>query len=131
MQKHISIIFGEAEWGALVRAGGAAIGATNMFEDLVAAPEIPLVISDAIVGIGLASRKGLGRAKHVEIGTLWVQDGLRERRIRVGKIPTANNLAYVGTKALSASSGVCWRLGALNPEAVARAWRWTSTVCWR
>ena len=57
---------------------------------------------DASAAIGVIKRRGIGKMRHVEVQHLWLQDALREGRLRVFKIPTNENTADIGTKPLDA-----------------------------
>ena len=45
-------------------------------------------------------RQGLGKLKHIEIKTLWLQQKVKDKEIYVFKEPTETNLGDLGTKAL-------------------------------
>ena len=59
------------------------------------------VLSDASAGIGIASRQGCGRLKHIEVKLLWVQEKVSEKALRLRKHPTETNIAALPTKYLS------------------------------
>ena len=46
-----------------------------------------VVLSDASAGIGIASRQGCGRLKHLEVTWLWVQERVSEKVLRLRKLP--------------------------------------------
>ena len=60
-----------------------------------------VVLSDANAGIGIASRQGYGRLKHLEVKWLWVQEKVSEKALKLCKHPTETNLADLATKYLS------------------------------
>ena len=60
-----------------------------------------VVLSDASAGIGIASRQGCGRLKHLEVKWLWVQEKVSEKALRRRKHPTETNIADVATKYLT------------------------------
>ena len=62
-----------------------------------------LVLSDASAGIGIVSRQGCGRLKHLEVMWLWVQEKVLEKALRLKKHPTETNIADLATKHLSRS----------------------------
>ena len=66
---------GESEYYALVKASSLAIGLQNMLADVNMAMTIN-VRADAISAIGIASRRGLGRVRHIELAQLWIQERL-------------------------------------------------------
>ena len=60
-----------------------------------------VVLSDASAGIGIASRQGCGRLKHLEVKWLWVQEKVSEKALRLRKHPTETNTAGLATKYLT------------------------------
>ena len=57
--------------------------------------------SDASAGRSLAFRKGLGKVRHIETKYLWIQDLVKDGRIKLLKIKGTDNPADIGTKHLS------------------------------
>ena len=55
---------------------------------------------DATVGISLGSRRGLGRAKHIDNIFLWVQGYVIEGKIKIGKKHASEMLADFLTKSV-------------------------------
>ena len=60
-----------------------------------------VVPSDANAGIGIASRQGCGRLKHLEVKWLWEQEKVSEKALRLRKHPTETNIADLATKYLT------------------------------
>ena len=56
------------------------------------------VLSDASAAIGIASRRGSGKVRHIEVNQLWLQDKVLSGDIEVTKIGTGDNLADALTK---------------------------------
>ena len=50
----------------------------------------------------MASRKGLGRTKHLQVQYLWIQDLATKKIIKIDKIPTEWNRSDLLTKNLAA-----------------------------
>eukprot|EP00971_Amphidinium_carterae_P342001 6481117-Amphidinium_carterae.1 len=98
-QQPIALSSAESEYYSLVRAATTAIGCSNMAMDL----NIPLKVqlhADATAASGIAHRRGAGKVRHIECGTLWLQ-----RLITLGKISLKykkgqDNPADLGTKHL-------------------------------
>ena len=65
--------------------------------DWVLQPESE-VFMDASAGIAMGSRRGLGKAKHVDTQYHWVQDRVAKRYFRLKKVDTGDMLADVLTK---------------------------------
>ena len=43
--------------------------------------------SDSSAAIGISSRSGVGKVRHIATRYLWVQDAVREKQIMLKKIP--------------------------------------------
>eukprot|EP00435_Cladocopium_sp_Y103_P016734 s3384_g4.t1 len=59
------------------------------------------VFLDSSAARGVFQRQGAGRIRHLEIKSLWVQTALRQRKFTLHAVNTNENVADVGTKALS------------------------------
>ena len=59
--------------------------------------------SDASAGIAMASRRGLGKTKHIQAQYLWAQGAVAERGLTLHKISTEANRADLMTKHLPAA----------------------------
>ena len=59
------------------------------------------IYMDSSAAMGLAQKEGLGKAKHVAIHWLWVQQETREGRLKVRKVPGKENPADLMTKSLN------------------------------
>eukprot|EP00975_Prorocentrum_lima_P021809 4595112-Prorocentrum_lima.AAC.1 len=46
-------------------------------------------------------RRGVGRMRHMQVKTLWVQEMVQKGRLLVAKVATSENVADVGTKPLA------------------------------
>ena len=99
-QSVVSLSSGEAEYYGMVRGAAQAIGIRSMLEDIGIKKTI-VVKTDVSAAKGIASRKGMGRARHIEVNQLWMQDKVASREIKVVKIGTAQNAADNLTKYLS------------------------------
>ena len=65
-----------------LRGAGAALSVT--------------VDSDASAAIGISSKSGVGKTRHIATRWLWVQDAVREKQIILKKIPRETNVADLG-----------------------------------
>jgi len=54
--------------------------------------------TDSSAAMGVASRRGTGRIRHLETGALWVQQALSRRLFTLSKVDGKNNIADVLTK---------------------------------
>ena len=72
-QSVIALSSGEAEFYALTKASAMAMGARALLEDLGITLKIR-VLTDATTGKAIASRRGLGKVRHIATHELWIQD---------------------------------------------------------
>ena len=61
----------------------------------------PVLIIDAKATQHIDHRHGIGKIKHVDVAHLWLQDDVESNRLRVRRIMSEDNLAEIGTEALS------------------------------
>ena len=68
------------------------------------------IYMDASAGIGIASRRGVGRIRHIHTPALWLQRTIHEGRILLSKVKGTVNPADIGTKYVDSKSIVqAWR----------------------
>ena len=108
----------EAEFYAIVEGASRGLGMKSLAADLGCDVGITL-FSDASAGRSLAFRKGLGKVRHIETKYLWVQDLIKEGRLKLLKIKGTSNPADIGTKHLSISE-MGERLEKMGLKVVAR-----------
>ena len=99
-QSVISLSSGEAEYYAALKGMSVAMGVRTMLEDMGVFPEISLG-TDSSAAKGMASRRGLGKTRHVEVCYLWLQGVVARGDARIVKIPGLENPADLMTKFLS------------------------------
>ena len=71
-----------------------------MLADLMVTVSI-VIRCDATTGIVMASRRGLGRAKHIATQYLWTQSIFSEGVVRLDKVPGEKNRSDLMTKYLA------------------------------
>ena len=100
-QKCISLSSGESEYVCMV--GGVSEGMfLKHLWDFISEGQCQLVCrSDSSAARSLASRQGIGRARHIAANLLWLQEKVAQRTVRITAIPTAVNVSDMGTKSLS------------------------------
>ena len=104
-QPTISLSSGEAEYYGVVRAAGLALGQQSLLRDL--GHDLPVrVWTDSSAAIGIASRSGLGKLRHLETHTLWLQEKVRTGAIAVKKVHGEVNPADIFTKHLPSKEKV-------------------------
>ena len=70
----IALSSGESEFYSMVKGCSAGLGANYLLKDAGCQTTAPLELTvDATAGIGIASRKGAGRIRHIATPTLWLQ----------------------------------------------------------
>ncbi len=96
-QASVTLSSGEAEFHGVVRGAGQGLGYQALLCDL--GVNVPLrVWTDSSAAIGICSRQGLGKLRHLDTHTLWVQQAVRNRRIDLRKIAGESNPADLLTK---------------------------------
>ncbi|MBS94029.1 MAG: hypothetical protein CL799_06265 [Chromatiales bacterium] len=96
-QSSIALSSGEAELNGVVRGSGVGLGYQSLLRDL--GIEAPVrVWTDSSAAIGICSRQGLGKLRHLDTHTLWVQQAVRCKRIDLRKIDGDTNPADIFTK---------------------------------
>ena len=89
-----------AEFYAITKGSAHSLHSQTLLKGFAVTVEA-VVMSDASAGIGIASRQGCGRLKHLEVKWLWVQEKVSEKAIRLRKHPTESNTADLATKYLT------------------------------
>ena len=71
-QALVTLSSGEAEFYGLVKAAGAGLGHQSLLRDM--GLKMPVCVwMDSSSVIGILTRSGLGKIRHLETHTLWVQ----------------------------------------------------------
>ena len=99
-QANVTLSSGEAEYYGLVKGSSVAIGVKSMHSEM-GIPVRIRVSTDASAAKGIASRRGLGKVRHIEVHQLWVQDKVASGEIEVRKVDGKGNLADMLTKHVS------------------------------
>ena len=96
-QASTALSSGEAEFNGVVRGSGQGLGYQSLLHDL--GVDVPLrVWTDSSAAIGICSRQGLGKLRHLDTHTLWVQQAVRTGRVDLRKVPGEENPADLFTK---------------------------------
>ena len=113
-QTVIATSSGESEFYAAAKTASRTLGAVAMAKDL-AVELAPRVKVDANAAKGIASRRGVGKVRHLHVATLWLQECILSRKLRIEKEPGTTNVADLGTKHLGAGTlQVLMRLSGLR-----------------
>ena len=68
-----------------------------MYHDLGVSVGV-VVNTDASAAKGMASMRGAGKVRHIEVAQLWVQEKVSTGEIKVVKVSTSGNVADALTK---------------------------------
>ena len=104
-QPSVTLSSGEAEFYGVVKAAGASLGHQSLLRDLDY--DIPVrVWTDSSAALGICSRSGLGKLRHLETHTLWVQEQVRTKAFQLRKVRGDVNPADLFTKHLASRDKV-------------------------
>lgn len=96
-QTSTALSSGEAEFAGVIRGAGQGLGYQALLQDL--GIKVPLrVWTDSSAAIGICSRQGLGKLRHLDTHTLWIQQAVRSGRVDLRKIDGEANPADLMTK---------------------------------
>ena len=97
-QTLIALSSGEAEYYGCVRAGSHLLGISSMMQDLGINKKRLRIKTDASVAKSLASRRGLGGIRHIEVNQLWLQEKVNNSELEIEKVKGEINRADALTK---------------------------------
>ena len=96
-QASVALSSGEAEFAGVIRGAGQGLGYQALLRDL--GIDLPLrVWTDSSAAVGICSRQGLGKMRHLDTHTLWIQQAVRSGRIDLRKVGGDVNPADLLTK---------------------------------
>ena len=99
-QKSVTLSSAEAELVAAVKMSAELLG----LEQLMAEWGIHVkseVLIDSSAALGVVSRKGNGKLRHIKVGMLWVQEKQESEELCYKKVPGVENPADLMTKNLT------------------------------
>ena len=99
-QSVIALSSGEAEYYGMVKGASVGLGIQSVLRDFEINVKLTLK-SDASAAIAIASRRGLGKVRHIEVCQLWLQEKVRSGEVKVVKVGTDENVADSLTKYVS------------------------------
>ena len=97
-QQTLALSSGEAEYMAIVKGSAVALGVRSLLEDFGVGTMPIRLHTDATTGKSIATRRGLGKTRHIALHLLWVQQRVQSGEIEVHKVSTQNNLSDLFTK---------------------------------
>ena len=104
-QTLVSLSSGEAEYDGIVKGAAAGLGHQAIMSDYGVDLQVR-VWSDSSAALGIAKRSGLGRIRHLDTNTLWLQEKVRTGAIEVRKVKGEENPADLFTKHLPSQDKV-------------------------
>ena len=96
-QQVIATSSGEAEYYGMVKGASNGLGLQGMLQDSGVKLNI-LLKTDSSAAKGIASRRGLGKVRHIELSELWLQDQVARGRISIEKVRGEDNFSDSLTK---------------------------------
>ena len=93
----IALSSGEAEFYGIVKGSSVGMGIQSVMGDLSIGVKLQ-VLTDSSAAKGIASRRGLGKVRHIEVNQLWVQEKVAIGAIEQNKVPGEVHVADSLTK---------------------------------
>jgi hypothetical protein len=100
-QAPIALSSAEAEYYSMVEGSTRTVGLRNMLAELGIYVQGPIVLhSDSSAARSFASRRGVGKIRHLEVRHLWLQSEVSGQRIQLQRVAGDANPADLLTKYL-------------------------------
>ena len=117
---------GEAEYLALTAGVAEALLLRDVLRSVQYGTLKIYAYSDSSAARGIASRRGVGRVKHLELRELWLQDLVSRDVIKPRKIASQNNPADLLTKEVDTKTLITLRpcLGLVDPAELGSTDTW-------
>ncbi len=81
-QPTVALSSAEAEYYGLVKGATNALGIQSYLKDTYV--EVGIVMrTDASAAQAIASRRGLGKVRHIDVAQLWLQQYVADKRIEI------------------------------------------------
>ena len=96
----IALSSAEAEYYGLVKAGSVALGLRSLYADLDQSIKIDLY-TDASAAKAIATRRGLGKVRHMAVHLMWLQEKVANGELQILKVRGEANPADLLTKYLA------------------------------
>jgi hypothetical protein len=98
-QAVVALSSGEAEYYGIVKGGSQGLGAKSLLADLNHSVRTKIK-TDATAAKGIATRRGLGKVRHIDTRELWLQEKVGNGDLEVEKVKGTDNIADALTKYL-------------------------------
>ena len=97
LQSTIAVSSGESEFYALVKACAFGLSVQALYNDWGLTMDL-VVASDSSAARGTASRRGLGKLRHVQTRYLWIQERVAKNELKIVAVGTKQNVWDLCTK---------------------------------
>ena len=98
-QQTVALSSGEAELYALTKTSSQALGVIQLLADFGWESKA-VIYTDSTAAIGMVSRQGLGRTRHIQVQYLWLQERMLQEDLQIAKVGGKDNVADAFTKYL-------------------------------
>lgn len=102
-QPNQALSSGEAEYYGMVKGASIGLGHRALARDLGINLSIRMWVGSS-AAIGVATRQGVGKIRHLDTKTLWVQQAVRTGRLEVRKVEGTEDPADLCTKHIPSAS---------------------------
>ena len=96
-QDTIALSSCESEFYGIVKAAAQGLGIKGLLMDIGLSMKLR-VNTDSSAAKSIASRRGCGKVRHLEVRELWLQDRVAKGELQVKKVRGEDNLADILTK---------------------------------
>jgi len=103
LQSSVALNVSEAEFYALVHGSSHGLGLQAFLRDLGLHLDL-MIESDSSSARAFASRRGLGKQRHVQTRYMWIQERVSAKHFVIVKVATAKNVSDILTKAAAAGT---------------------------
>ena len=98
-QGPVALSSGEAEYYSMVKGTVEGLGLQTLARDLGWSLGLRLFV-DSSAAKAIASRKGLGKVRHLEVRHLWLQQAVLDKKVVLRKVDGKRNPSDIVTKGL-------------------------------
>ncbi len=102
-QNHVTLSSAEAELVALVKCSAELLGMRSLMRDF-GVESTGVVYADSSAALAIAKRKGVGKLRHINISSLWIQEKQDLKELELRKVLGTDNPADMMTKHLPRAS---------------------------
>ena len=99
----IALSSAESELYGSIKAAAEGLGQMSLLKDW-GMDFLGKILADASAALGIISRQGLGKVRHIDTSYLWIQQVSAERELEFIRVPGQSNVADLMTKDLDSST---------------------------